>query len=187
MGRPYLPTLPRRKNALLVLLSLLIAGCGMTLRRPADSAARVSVERRDTLFIGMPAVPDSAQASLADLGWGGGRFQEELRKEIAFQFGRKRVALIDDSASAKAWLSVDIAAIELGKEPAYQGAAHLRTGKGEREIEFHNGRSRWRGAERSDPTVDYIRQIAETLVTEACRNPASAPKHETPPHMLMFN
>lgn len=167
-------------------LALLLAACGAPLRKTSDSASHVVVGNRNVLYVGQPKISDTALSALEALDWSADRFHDELRKEIIFQFERKNVSITDDSASAQAWLDVRLLSYEVGKEYPYQGDARLRTANGERQIELSR---KWKAsgkAVRSDPTVDYIRQIAEILAVEANKPSVSSDNTETPVHMLML-
>jgi hypothetical protein len=187
MARSLLGGSKRFRVFLLPLLSLLAAGCGAASHKPSPSASQVAVGSREELFVGLPVVSDSALSVLEALGWGDGRFQGELRKEIIFQFERKKVPIAKDSAGAEAWLDVRLVAYDSGADSRYLGDALLRTVKGERRIGFGKSGTSDGSAQRSDPTVDHILHIAETLAAEARKRPAAGPTPEPRVQMwIMF-
>lgn len=175
---------------LLIALSLSVTHCAGSAaskaRAEAAASARVAVGTRDVLFVALPVLSDTASASLAALGWGEGRFQAELRKEIAYQFERKKVKLTEDSAAAVAWLAVRLDAYEAGQDPRYQGGAGLKTARGERQIAIRKPRPMFGGSDRADLTVDHIREIARNLATEARKSPAATAQAEPPPQMWLL-
>lgn len=170
----------------LAALSLSVTNCAGTSAGRADAGAHVAVGSRDVLFLSEPALSDTALAVLSALGWGDGRFQAELRKEMAHQFERKKVRLTEDSAAAGAWLTVRLDAYETGDDPRYKGGAGLRTARGERLIAIRKARSMFGGSDRSDLTVDHIREIARDVATAARKSPAAAAQSEAPPQMWML-
>lgn len=171
---------------LLIALSLSVTHCASSSQRRADAAAsRVAVGSRDVLFVALPVLSDTASAALAALGWGDGRFQAELRKEIAYQFERKKIRLTEDSAAAKAWLAVRLDAYEGGREALYKGGAGLKTERGERQIAIRKPRSVFGGSDRADLTVDHIREIARNVAADARKAPATA-QADAPPQMWIL-
>ena len=153
---------------------LLLAACAGTNSGRERDAAPVIVSSKEALFLPMPELADSVEAALTPMGWGGGRFAAELRKEIAYQFNRKGVAVVEDSAQGAASLAVNVEAFLQGRKsaPRFEGYALLKTPQGERRIAF--GKAKSGGAEapdRDDPTVDRIRSIAETVVASSRETP----------------
>jgi hypothetical protein len=175
---------------LLVALSLSVTHCAGSAsskaRAEAAAASRVAVGSRDVLFVALPVLSDTASASLAALGWGDGRFQAELRKELAYQFERKKIKLTEDSAAAGAWLAVRLETYEAGQDPRYRGGAGLKTARGERQIAIRKPRPMFGGSERADLTVDHIREIARSLAAEARKSPAATAQTEAPPQMWLL-
>jgi hypothetical protein len=68
----------------------------------------VTVGIKDRIYMSQPSLSDPDMANLSALGWGDGRFQAELRKELAYQFQRKGIPTVEDSVTAVAWLSVSL-------------------------------------------------------------------------------
>jgi hypothetical protein len=157
------------------LACVFLAGCaGNSNSARGKEAVPVTVTPKDVLFLPIPETADSVDAALTPLGWGGGRFAAELRKEIAYQFNRKGVAVVEDGSQAAASLTVRVEAFLQGRKTVarFEGFAILKTPQGERRIAF--GKAKTGGAEapdRDDPTVDRIRSIAETVVASARENP----------------
>src|SRR5438128_1687314 len=82
---------------------------------PAPEAPSVALSPKDVLYLPLPAVADSVDSALGRLGWGGGRFAEELRKEVAYQFNRKGVAVTADSAGANSYLTLRVETYAQGR------------------------------------------------------------------------
>jgi hypothetical protein len=183
----------RAWSAALALTAVVIAA-GTVLGGCAGSQGPKSgpiVEAKGPVFVAMPALPDSLDSALAPLGWGGGRFARELRKEIRYQFNRKGQATPEDSAQAKALLTVNVTAYAAAGGNAFAAAALLTTPSGARRMGFRKGPGRAEAPERDDPTVDDIRLIASSLVEDARRDPArskrrDAEKSEYNPQMLIL-
>ncbi len=174
---------------LLIALSLSVthcAGSAASKARAEAASARVAVGSRDVLFVALPVLSDTATAALAAVGWGDGRFQAELRKEIAYQFERKKIKLTEDSAAAMAWLAVRLDAYETGEDARYKGGAGLKTSRGERQIAIRKPRSMFGGSGNADLTVDHIREIARNLAAEARKAPAATAQAESPPQMWLL-
>lgn len=175
---------------LLIALSLSVTHCAGSAaskaRAEAAASARVAVGSRDVLYVALPVLSDTASAALAAAGWGDGRFQAELRKEIAYQFERKKIKLTEDSAAAMAWLAVRLDAYEAGQDARYQGGAGLKTSRGERQIAIRKSRSMFGGSGSADLTVDHIREIARNLAADARKSPAATAQAESPPQMWLL-
>lgn len=144
----------------------------------------ITVGSKNALYVSVPAVPDSVDSLLAGLGWGGGRFSSELRKEIIFQFNRKGVAAVEDSLKADASLIPSVTGyVQGGPSSYFEGNALLKTASGERRIEFKKPKSRGQAPERDDPTVDNLRMIAGALVEESRKDPKSKKAKEEIEHV----
>lgn len=170
----------------LLCLCLCVTNCASILKRP-DSDASLTVGSQDILFVSLPELSDTAQGSLAALGWGEGRFQSELRKEIAFQFQQKGVPLTEDSASAKAWLAVRLKDYQVGDHASgYRGDAGLKTAKGERQIPIRKPNTAGKGPERPDPTMDHIRDIAASVASQARKSATANMGAGTEPQMWII-
>jgi hypothetical protein len=156
-------------------MALCLFACG---RPPSPGAAPgISVGAKDLVYVSAPVVADSAAARLAGLGWGD-RFAAEWRREVAYQFNRKGVAVTEDSAKATAFVSLRIdeyQASDEGKHSRYAGAAELRRGEGRRKVEIRSGGEGARIPEREDPTVDVIRAMSEAAVSGALKDPSRKP------------
>ncbi len=174
--------------SLLVSLTCLWLGCAGIASSP-QSPAVLSVSAREPLFVVLPAVPDSVDTLLSRIGWVPGRFAQELRKEIVFQFHKKGMGTVEDSA-AKSVLALALSEyVEGGGLPSrFVGTVLLKTSQGSRSFKVGKAEQRAASIERPDPTVDNIRLIAELVVKEACRAPRNkkVPNSEFNPPMLML-
>lgn len=151
----------------------------------------VTVGSKIALYVAAPSVPDSVDSLLARIGWGGGRFPEELRKEIVFQFNRKGVAVVEDSLQADASLMPSVTGyVQDQASSHFEGSALLKTPAGERRIGFKKPKAGGRAPERDDPTVDNLRMIAAALVEEARKDPSAKKAKEefeyVPQMMILF-
>ncbi len=174
--------------ALLVAVTGLLLGCAGIASSP-QSPAVLSVSAREPLFVVLPAVPDSVDTLLSRIGWVPGRFAQELRKEIVFQFHKKGMGTVEDSA-AKSVLALALSEyVEGGGLPSrFVGTVFLKTSQGSRSFKVGKAEQRAASIERPDPTVDNIRLIAELVVKEACQAPRNkkAPNSDFNPPMLML-
>lgn len=160
-----------------LLVAAWLSGCGHTARKGIPENPPVAIGSKDVLFVGVSAVSDTVDSLLGRIGWGEGRFSRELHKEIVFQFNRKGVATIEDSAQAKSALVVSVTGYVQGSGSSqFEGVARLRTVAGERVIDFKKAPARGEAPERQDPTVDNLRMIASALVKEARENPDAKKK-----------
>ena len=87
-------------NFLTLLLSVtgLLLGCA-GIATSTQPTSVLSVSAREPLFVALPVVPDSVDTLLSQIGWVTGRFAQELRKELIFQFHKKGMGTIEDSAA----------------------------------------------------------------------------------------
>jgi hypothetical protein len=169
-------------------------GCASSSGTKSQAAKGVILDSRQALYVPDPVVADSADSALARMGWGGGRFARELKKEILFQFNRKGVPTVEDSVQAKARLEVSLARYsqESAGASGFDGSARLATPEGERSIGFKKEAGGAEAPERDDPTVDNIRKIASTLVDGARRDPKAEKEKSkngpeyTPTMMIIF-
>jgi len=189
------------------------SGCAAIRPVPAVKAA-VFASSKEALYVALPVVPGSVDSLLARMGWSGGRFAQELRKEIIFQLNRKGLAILQEpatlsdsaalrstaagSAGTASALSDTASSLTVnlkeyvegsGAPSHFQGDALLKTSAGERRFDFSKSPKRAEAPERSDPTVDNIRLIAESVVSEACKVPVTKKRSEpeiTPPLMMIF-
>jgi hypothetical protein len=182
------------RYASLLLFSVWLAGCGHTghiVRNGSRGTPPVAIGSKDVLFVAVPFVSDSVDTLLGRIGWGEGRFSRELHKEILFQLNRTGVATVEDSAQAKSALMISVTGYVQGSGSSslFEGNARLRTEAGERVIEFKKSPARGEAPERQDPTVDNLRMIASTLVSEARKDPkakSKEPKQEYVPQMMIL-
>jgi hypothetical protein len=177
-------------NLLALLLSItgLLLGCA-GIATSTQPTCVLSVSAREPLFVALPVVPDSVDTLLSQIGWVPGRFAQELRKELIFQFHKKGMGTIEDSA-AKSTLALTLSEyVEGGGLPSrFVGTVLLKTSQGSRLFKIGKAEQRAASIERPDPTVDNIRLIAEMVVKEACRAPRNkkAPNSDFNPPMLML-
>jgi hypothetical protein len=178
--------------ALALLSAAVLFGCAhFSNRDRGPKTPPIAVGSKNSLYVAAPAVPDSVDSLLASVGWGGGRFSAELRKEIIFQFNRKGVAAVEDSLKADASLTSSVTGyVQDGASSHFEGGALLKTPAGERRIGFQKPRSRGQAPERDDPTVDNLRMIAAALVKESTKDPAAKKAKEkveyVPQMMILF-
>ncbi len=163
-------------TALAGVSALFYAGCaGIPASQPQP--ASVAVTGKEVLFVADPVIADSVDTLLSGLGWGGGRFSRELKKEMIYQFNRKGVAVAEDSSKAKAGLAVSCAQYSRdGSSTHFRFGAILTTPAGERYITVEKVPQRAEAPERDDPTVDNIRMIATSLVEQSGKDPSEAKK-----------
>lgn len=172
------------------------SGCAAT-RSATPVKPAIVASPKDALYVAVPAVPGSVDSALARMGWGSGRFAQELRQELVFQLNRKGIPTLPDTvtpadtSAARSSLAVRLSAYtEGGGAPSsFKGEAMLKTSLGERRFDFGKTPQRAEAPERADPTVDNIRQIAESIVAEACKAPETKKRPEPepmPPLMLIF-
>lgn len=174
--------------ALLFSLSSLWLGCAGT-APSSQTTSTLSVSPREPLFVALPAVPDSVDSLLSRLGWVPGRFAQELRKELVFQFQKKGIATVEDSAAKSTLALILKEYVEGGGlSSRFAGTAHLKTSQGTRLFTIGKSDQRAQSIERADPTVDNIRLIAESVVKETYRKSGikKGPKSEFNPPMLML-
>lgn len=179
---------PYSLPAAALLLALCLAGCaGSGGRAGSPDPEAVAVGAKDPLYVGLPEISDTVLADLAARGWGDGRFQSELRQEILFQFNRKGVPTVEDSAAAAATLAVRIDAYGSGEGASgFRGGARLRKAETRREYAFRKTKSKAAAPSRQDPTVDNIRAIAESVVSGAWKSPRRKASEGTPMQMWML-
>ena len=153
----------------------IVAACAGCAGAPAKSKAEpaaVAVTGKEILFLANPVLADSVDTLLSGLGWGGGRFAGELKKEIAYQFNRRGVAISEDTAKAKASLILTLSQYERnGSSTRFSLEALLNTPAGQRKIAIQKAPKGAEAPERDDPTVDNIRTMATALVEEAGKDP----------------
>ncbi|MEO6095533.1 MAG: hypothetical protein ABIW76_07605 [Fibrobacteria bacterium] len=174
-----------------LLVGAWLAGCGHTGGNGIRKNPAIAVGSKDVVFVPVPLVSDSLDTLLGRIGWGEGRFPRELQKEILFQLNRKGVATVEDSAQANSALLVSISVYEQGSGASsrFEGFARLRTGVGERVIDFKKSPARGEAPERQDPIIDNLRMIASSLVDEARKDPNSKktdPKSDYVPQMMII-
>ena len=165
-------------------------GCAGSGRSSVDQP-HIAADSKTKLFVSLLALPDTVDSALTHLGWGAGRFAQELRKEISYQLNRKGVATVEDSAVAQGFLTLSISEYaEGGGSPSrFSCEAQLRTAAGERRFTCAKSSKRAESLERSDPTVDNIRLIAQSVVTEACKTTEKKRKGNedfNPPILMIF-
>jgi hypothetical protein len=170
------------RGAFILFLGACLAGCGHTARTGSRANPPIAVGPKDLLFVAVPSVSDSVDTLLGRIGWGEGRFSRELQKEILFQLNREGVPTVEDTAKANSVLTVSVTGYVqgTGSSSRFEGSGRLRTGAGERVIDFKKSPARGEAPERQDPTVDNLRLIASTLVKEAQKDP-NAGKTEAKP------
>jgi hypothetical protein len=170
----------------IVFLAIFFLNCGGVPIKRGSAASTVAVGAKDRIFVSEPDLADTVEASLSALGWEGGRFKAELRKEIVYQYQRKGAIAVEDSIAAAAWLSVRLDTYGTGPDGfGYLGGGCLRKSLDERDFTF--GKSKARVPERQDPTVDNIRVIAESVVNQTWKSRTAARKErEVPTQMRMM-
>jgi hypothetical protein len=159
---------------LIVFASVPLTGCGAS--HPPMKAAPpngIITTRKEPLYVPLPKVAVPAESLLARAGWGDGRLPQELRKELLYQFKRKGVPTVEDSAQAASTLDVFLSEYGPGDGEAtrYAVSATLKTPGGERRLEYRNKPGRADAPEREDPTLDNIRKMAKELVERSRKDP----------------
>ncbi len=157
-----------------------LCGCAAVQARPEKlTKDDPSMNSHSLLFVEKPSLPDSADSLLASQGWGQGRLAAELRKEIVFQCEKKKIPITEDSAKANCWLGVrlDDYVQGNGNPSRYSGWARLSNQKKTRQIPFGKKSG---DDERSDPAVDNIRVMVQTIIKEGARNYNSDDERDTP-------
>lgn len=179
---------PFSVSGLAILAILFWNGCA-SLRTPVSTKPAIYVSSKEPLFVGIPVVPDTVDSLLSHVGWGVNRFAQELQKEIVYQFNQKGIPTLPDSVGAKSILLVSLSTyVEAeGSPSSFTGNAILKTTQGEKPIRFGKAEKRAQALERSNPTVDNIRMIAEAIVTEARKQPVKPreEKRDPTPQLLM--
>jgi hypothetical protein len=164
-----------RIAALFACLAMLpLTGCGANHPSPKKGPPNgIITTRKEALYVPLPKVSNPAESLLVRAGWGEGRLPQELRKEILYQFRRKGVPTVEDSARAASTLDVFLSEYEPGDGEAsrYAVSATLKTPGGERRLEYRNKPGRADAPEREDPTLDDIRKMAKELVERSRRDP----------------
>jgi|GEM_PF-2933990 len=162
------------RQAIALLSAIVLFGCaGFSGQGRGAKTPAIKVGSKNALYVSAPSIPDSVDSLLARIGWGGGRFPAELRKEIIFQFNRKGVAVVEDSLKSDAGLRPVITGyVQETSSSHFEGSALLKTPAGERRIDFKKSKPRGQAPERDDPTVDNLRMIAASLVDEARKDPS---------------
>jgi hypothetical protein len=155
------------------LAALVFAGCAAIAPKADANAKTVSVNGTEALYVAPPIMADTVDTLLARIGWGEGRMSQELRKELIYQFNRRGVATVEDSAAAKASLAIVLSEYVQGGGTAshYAVDALLKTGNGERRIALRKVPKGAAAPEREDPTLDNIRLIASSMVEESRKDP----------------
>lgn len=151
-----------------------LPGCSSSHPSPkGESPNGIIATRKDALYIPLPVVAPAADSLLARGGWGGTRLPEELRKELLYQYKRKGVPTVEDSARSASSLRIFLSDYWLGdgESSRYTVSAVLRTPGGERRFETRKKPGRTDAPEREDPTLDNIRKMAKELVELSRKDP----------------
>jgi len=137
----------------------------------------VQVSADDMIYLAPLELPDSLNGGLEPWGWDTARFERELRQEIVYQFRQRGVGIIEDSARAKAGLALVWRAWTRDGGLRLSGEGSLvKEGKTRRfDLAMDKGK-RASDLERSDPTIDRIREIAKDAVAQSMRDPKGKPK-----------
>ncbi len=148
---------------------------------------------KDVLYLPPLILADSLSALLEPQGWDTTRFREEIRKELIFQFRSRGIGITEDTGKTTTHLQLNVTGARTESGLRFGGQAELAKAEGKRIFPIpQQSKSGAQGMERSDPTVDRIREWAAAVVLGAAGDPRKKirkrknPTDEYQPQLLML-
>lgn len=148
---------------------------------------------KDVLYLPPLVLADSLAVLLEPQGWDTARFREEIRKELIFQFRSRGIGITEDTGKTATRLQLNVTGARTEGGLRFGGQAELIKAEGQRAFAIPQQiKSGTQGLERSDPTVDRIREWASAVVTGTAGDPKKKvrrkknPADEYQPQLFML-